>query len=122
MNHDSAAGGYSTAAGYAEGAKYSKQANSTAISSSLPSFGLLVIVRPHTTSTANNADLSQVKGSPSEITQKNVNGTVLTAAASSPQQVLAVAHSKNLSLMFILSALVMLIAGALAAIDKKLRR
>jgi hypothetical protein len=50
------------------------------------------------------------------------NGKVLTAAAHNDAQTAAATSSKNMSLMFIISALVMLVAGALLSIEKKLRR
>jgi len=48
---------------------------------------------------------------------------VLTAAAKLPaQDVVAATKAKNMSLMFIISALIMLVAGALLTIDRKLSR
>ena len=117
VNHDSAAGGYSTAAGRAEGAASAPAPASQPVVS-LPSLGLLSIVKPLVGSAAGAG--SSVAATSGEITQGG--GQVLTAAAqTTPKETLVAAHAKNLNLMFILSAIVMLVAGALATIDRKLR-
>jgi hypothetical protein len=118
VNHDSAAGGYSTAAGKAEAAAGAGlNATTSNTVTSLPSVGLLGIIKPLVSSgTATStlvADSSNAPGS----------GQVLTAAANStPQSAVAASQAKNMNFMFMLSAIVMLIAGALATIDRKLKR
>ena len=127
VNHDSAAGGYSTAAGRAEGASRTKPTSSAPVAATLPSLGLLSIVKPLTgTISADNPTSSTTVGTSTDISQGGNGkggGKVLTAAArTTAQQAVAATQSRNMSLMFILSAIVMLIAGALATIDKKLKR
>jgi hypothetical protein len=48
-------------------------------------------------------------------------GAVLAAAAQAPSQTAAIASSNNISFLFIVSALILLIAGALFSLERKLR-
>ncbi|GAC1372430.1 MAG: hypothetical protein NVSMB39_6650 [Candidatus Saccharimonadales bacterium] len=127
VNHDSAAGGYSTS-GADAGANLiaSQNGEVTAVAASqpaqpqLPSVGLLALVNH----TAPNV-ATHISSNDEQAIGADNGGKVLTAAAqTSPAGASAAAatQSRNLSFLFIASALVMLIAGALLSIEKKLRR
>jgi hypothetical protein len=122
VNHDSVAGGYSTAAGRAEGGVNAPAPAAAAkiAGTTLPAVGLLAIIAPSNGTGA--ASFNNTEGTNlAEVVP--AGGQVLTAAVrTTPAQATAAASSKNLSLMFVLSALVMLVAGVLLTIDKKLRR
>jgi hypothetical protein len=123
VNHDSAAGGYSTAAGRDEGAAL-QGASSTpsASSTNLPTAGLLALVAPLTNPTV-AATSSNGATNTTNITAGQNKAQVLTAAAqSAPVATAAATQAKNMSFLFILSAIVMLLAGALATIDSRLKR
>jgi hypothetical protein len=62
-------------------------------------------------------------GSSTKVASTDGNGKVLTAGAKSQSDTSELtAKSKDFSLLFALSAIIMLLAGALASIDRKLRR
>ncbi len=111
VNNDSAAG---TAPGAGSGDAAPVASSGVA---ALPSVGLLALVNPSGNGGSNVAATANT----SNVTSGE--GKVLTAAAvSTPKTVVDPAKANNMSLMFVLSALVMLVAGALVSIDKKLRR
>jgi hypothetical protein len=116
VNHDSAAGGYSTAAG-AVGGDGGATGTVAGTNGALPPVGLLALVSPVSRDFSN----ASVTSTSSGVTP--VSGSVLTASAqSTPKDVAAAAQAKNMSFLFVISALVMLVAGALATIDKQLKR
>jgi len=116
VNHDSAAGGYSTAAGAGWGGGGST-GTAAGTNGALPPVGLLAFVSPVSRDFSN----ATVTSTSSGVTP--VSGSVLTASAqSTPKDATAASKVKDLSFLFIVSALVMLAAGALATIDKQLKR
>jgi len=116
VNHDSAAGGYSTAAG-AGGSGGGATGPVAGVNGALPPVGLLALVSPVSRDFSNATAASTSSG------VAPVSGSVLTAAAqSTPKDVVAAQQAKNMSFLFVISALVMLVAGALATIDKQLKR
>ncbi len=116
VNHDSAAGGYSTAAG-AGGSGGGATGPVAGVNGALPPVGLFALVSPVSRDFSNATAASTSSG------VAPVSGSVLTAAAqSTPKDVVAAQQAKNMSFLFVISALVMLVAGALATIDKQLKR
>lgn len=122
VNHDTAAGGYSTqeAAAAAGAGVTAGTTVPDSVAGGVPSYGLLGLVKSAAGNGSNSGTATVSDGSNANVTATNAK--VLTAAAqSNPKDVAAAAQSKNLTFMFILSAIVMLIAGALLTIDKKLK-
>jgi hypothetical protein len=127
VNNDTAAGGYSTAAGQGAGSGAAGQPSAAATASAaksggsgMPPVGLLALVSPAASTYANESD-TPAAGTISST--NNEHGQVLTAAAeSTPTATAAANQARNMSFLFIISTLVMLVAGALMTIDKKLRR
>jgi len=117
VNDDTAAGGFSTAQAQAKAA--TQPAVAAPHASALPAVGLLALVTPSNTN-------GVVAGAATLVEAQSGSGNgakVLTAAAKLPaQDVVAATKAKNMSLMFIISALIMLVAGALLTIDRKLSR
>ncbi|HEX3082792.1 MAG TPA: hypothetical protein VHQ86_06120, partial [Candidatus Saccharimonadia bacterium] len=112
VNNDTDAGGFSTGAGRGGATPEATVAQTGTV----PAVGLLALVKPVTSgggAVAGAATVAAGTGAPA----------VLTAAAHlTPINAAAATKAKNMSLMFILSALVMLVAGALMTIDRKLGR
>ena len=118
VNHDSAAGGFSTMPG--SGSAQTRSGAGTSQSSPIPKLGLIAWVSPMPLATSADPVGS---GTPSQTTVGSNDGKVLTASAHlAPIDTAAITKAKDMSLMFILSAVTMLIAGALITIDKKLAR
>ncbi len=114
VNHDSEAGGYSTMA--ADGTIQGTAVTKVAQPSALPAVGLLALVSPMSTTVSGGGYSA---GTPSQTAQ--VSPKVLTAAVHfAPTNTAAAAKAKNMSVMFIASAAIMMVAGALITIDKKL--
>ncbi|HUD11617.1 MAG TPA: hypothetical protein VMS08_04345 [Candidatus Saccharimonadia bacterium] len=92
------------------------QANS--VFAALPKTGAYAQLAGASLGGSGNGQVSSVGTSP------QVSSKVLTAAAAQPaaESVASIAKGKDMSVLFALSAGVMLIAGALASIDKKLKR
>lgn len=112
VNHDTSAGTMADKVG--ANASLASASGATTV----PSVGLLALVTP-----MSNHDSNATVATASSNNVTPAAGKVLTAAtASTPKDIAAAAQAKNVSFVFILSALVMLIAGALASIDKQLRR
>lgn len=112
VNHDSEAGGVAGGKGSAGAQAAQVAAPATVAGTEVPRVGLLALVTPAVSG-----------GSTAGVAQTAANGgKVLTAAAQSPAQTAATTASKNMSLLFMISAIVMLLAGALAAVDKKMKR
>jgi hypothetical protein len=110
-----------TAAGEAATSTLANQATAAqkATPSTLPKVGLLALVGAG--GTAGNMT-NAVAGTGAQVTPDNAK--VLTAAAnqSVPAKVASQAQNRDMSLLFAISAVIMLIAGALATIDSKLKR
>lgn len=118
VNNDTAAGGYSTAdaaAAAGTGATSGTTVPDPTVGG-VPTFGLQAVIAPAATGSG------QLLGDATNAAVTGTSAKVLTAAAhSTPKDVAAAAQSKSMTFMFILSAIVMLIAGALLTIDKKLK-
>jgi len=84
----------------------------------MPQVGLVGLFTGGGSPAANN-----VGGGSSQVSS-NGGGKVLTAAAEQPAPINAkeAAKSRDMSILFILSAIVMLVAGALTSIDRKLKQ
>jgi hypothetical protein len=119
VNHNSAAGDQPGVGG-----KAASQAAAAAGAGAtpMPSVGLLAVLKPVAAATVSSSGGGN--GAGPAATVSGDDGMVLTAAAQSPAKATAAAaaQSKGLNIMFLLSAIVMLAAGALMAFDKKLRR
>jgi hypothetical protein len=91
--------------------------------SSVPSVGLLPALSAAAPASGSTTSGS-VKGANTQAATNSSTAKVLTAAAEQPaaESVASIAKGKDMSILFALSAGVMLIAGALASIDKKLNR
>ncbi len=72
---------------------------------------------------AGGSGTGNVQGASTQVASGATGGQVLTAAAEQPaaQKLVAAAKGQDMSILFALSALAMLVAGALASIEKKLR-
>ncbi len=112
INHDSAAGGYSTRATADSAPGGTVSTHTTAL---LPPVGLLALVQP-TGSVAGASTDSSVPENPA-------GPKVLTASAHlNPVSAAAAAKADGMNVMFLISAAIMVVAGMLLSIDKKLNR
>ncbi|MDB5178895.1 MAG: mucin7-like protein [Patescibacteria group bacterium] len=116
VNNDTVAGGV-PGQGSGEGA--TAQTAATAV----PRVGLLALFGGATSSGGGVASGGTVAGAQTSVSGAEGGAKVLTAAAEQQpaQKVAAIAKSKDMSILFALSAGVMLVAGALASIERKLK-
>ena len=97
---------------------FQRTAGALQTAAAMPQVGLVGLFTGGGSPAANN-----VGGGSSQVSS-NGGGKVLTAAAEQPAPINAkeAAKSRDMSILFILSAIVMLVAGALTSIDRKLKQ
>jgi hypothetical protein len=98
--------------------------STTKSTTTVPSVGLLPALSGVSSSKSAGTTGGSVAGASTQAATNANTAKVLTAAAEQPaaESVASIAKGKDMSILFALSAGVMLIAGALASIDKKLNR
>jgi hypothetical protein len=90
--------------------------------SSLPKVGLLALAGAVTPAAGTGLTTGAGSGNSTNVSGGDGSAQVLTAAAQTPAKVAAEAQTRDMTLLFGISAVIMLMAGALASLDSKLKR
>ena len=132
LNNDTAAGGYSRdAAGQGAGVNQEtvktevmEQASARPMAAQIGSVGLLSLMAPKAAVNKTESVQAEEQVVAATVQAGDDQGNVLTAAAQTGESggETAAAKTKNMSWLFMISALALMVAGALLSIEKKLRR